>query len=418
MIANHYLSKLSVEQDDDKWCLVSHAENTVSEYVDSLGAIAVRLGKSPVVVLIDAAEVRTLRVKVPGRTESQVKQAAPYVVEEELAADIDELDIHVSKADVNGERIITVYELDAVRVFCQQLAQVGITISEVIPDASLIATKPNQLIAHCTNDRVLYGYDKGLFAATDSEIFPIVLNRLIRDENLSEVLIVTDADHSLSPDADALLEERIVKEHPDLKINIQSTQKSAFYNMASRLAVEGENNFIPNLYPQELAYKAPFGASRRASFLVAAGLAVIALLTHIFFIWSGNQSARAELVSLQSQQRAVFSEAFPEIKRVVNAEAQAKQRLAELKKQGPPPAEFLAVLRSTTAFLERNTPQDLRLTGFSFADGVLLLRTESKDMAVLENYRSELSGFISAEVVNAETGEDVVRGAIRVKSNQ
>ena len=418
MIANHYLGKVSIEQDDGRWCLISRAENTFNEYIDSLGAIAVRLGKSPVVALIDAASVRTLRAKVPGRTESQVKQAAPYVVEEELADDIDELNIHVSKIDANGERIITAYELDAIRIFCQQLTQAGITISEAVPDASLIATSPHQLIAHGTADRVLYGYDNGLFTATDTEIFPVVLNRLIRDENLSEVIIVTDAGCSPVIDENAPLEERIRKEHPDLEIKIESTQESALRNLVSRLPVDGASNHIPDLYPPELGPNAPFGASSRTSYLVAAGLAVIALLTHIGFMWSSNQSTRADLVSLQTQQKAIFSEAFPEIQRVVNAEAQAKQRLAELKKQGPPPAEFLAVLRSTTEFLEHNTPQDLRLTGFSFSDGVLLLRTESKDMAVLENYRSELSGFVSAEVVNAETGEDVVHGAIRVKSNQ
>ena len=72
----------------------------------------------------------------------------------------------------------------------------------------------------------------------------------------------------------------------------------------------------------------------------------------------------------------------------------------------------------TSARLMRDNGSGIQLTGFSYADGVLLLRTESGDMAMLEKYRGELSHLLSAEVVNAESGDNMVRGAIRVRGKQ
>ena len=122
------------------------------------------------------------------------------------------------------------------------------------------------------------------------------------------------------------------------------------------------------------------------------------------------------MTKIKDQQQALFKQAFPEVRRIVNAEAQAKQLLQEMQQAGPPPAEFLNVFYRSTELLA-NAGSGVKLVGFSFADGVMILRMESDDMSRLEKYRGELSGFLAAEVVSAESTEDVVRGAIRVRPN-
>lgn len=419
MTANHYLSKHLTDHHDDQWCLISCSETSISEHIGSLSTLAAQLGKSPVIALIDSTETRVLRATVPGRSESQVKQAAPYVVEEDLAGDVDELSIHVSKVQSDGTRLLTVYELEELQQFCQPLKAGGIRISALFPAASMIAAGPHQLIAVLANERVLFAHSGGQFATVDHDVFAALANRLIRDENITEALIVLSADFNKAAGANyhEQLGERLRDGNPDIEIKLENSDDSALKYIVSRSVFGTTYAFAPNLLPQSTEQNTPIGISRRTSYLLAAGLAVVALLGHIGFLWSTNQSAARELTELTDQKQQIFAEAFPEIKRIVNPEAQAQQRLSELKKQGPPPAEFLAILRASTAFFEQHKSQDLKLTGFSFADGVLLLRTESKDMALLEKYRSELSGFLSAEVVNAESGGDVISGAIRVKTN-
>ena len=57
---------------------------------------------------------------------------------------------------------------------------------------------------------------------------------------------------------------------------------------------------------------------------------------------------------------------------------------------------------------------EIDLTGMTFADGVLLLRTQSREMGDLEKYRADLNKILTAEVVTAESTDVAVRGAIRV----
>lgn len=418
MTANHYICKLSSDPEDDLWCLFTCSESGISEQTNKLGALARELNKLPVVALMSAAGIRVVKAHIPGRSESQVKQAAPYVIEEDLANDVDDLVIQVSKIDNDEQRAITIYEAAAVESFCNHLNAAGIEISSVIPDASLIDAKPRCLTAIQSDGRVLLAYQQGLFAAVDDELFPALLSRLVRDADLIEVLIVTTQQTSATSGYNDSLKQDILRQYPDLILHIKDTKDSVARYIISQHRAVPSKEFQIDLLPESARENGKFGISNNRTYLLAAGIAFLALLGHIGFSWSDNQAKAVELATLKAQQEEIFSNAFPEITRVVNAEAQAKQRLKELKEQGPPPAEFLGVLYASTEILDRSNPQELQLAGFSFADGVLLLRTESKDMAVLEKYRSELSGFLSAEVVNAESGDDGVRGAIRVRSRQ
>lgn len=418
MTANYYLRKLSVDPEDDRWSLVTHTDNAVNERFGRLSDLAKTLENTPVIALINAAHVRVVRTKVPGRSEAQAKQAAPYVIEEDLINEVDELRIHVSKTDNQGDRLITAYEGQAIEDIWQQFGELGIELSALTPDASLIASARQSLTAIQAHDCVMFGYHDGLYASVDYELFPLLLARLIRDENLTDISIVKTSDAKISAQYNEQLRDQLSSEGTNLTIQLEDTADPALSCILSRLHPAFAADSVVNLLPDSVRNKDALGISSTKAYLLAAGLAAIALLGHIGFSWSYNQSAAQELAALQLQQQNIFRDGFPEISRVVNAEAQAQQRLKELKELGPPPAEFLGVLHASTTFLEQNNTQELQLTGFSFADGVLLLRTESKDMALLERYRSELNGFLTAEVVNAESGDNGVSGAIRVRKKQ
>ena len=418
MTASYYLSKLDTDDDQGLWTLITSAQGEVSARQGDVVSFISTLQTSPVTVLIDAAEIRTIKAKVPGRSEAQVRQAAPYVIEEDLANDVDDLMITVSQADDDGYRFITIYDQEVIETICQQLKSAGVNVAAVMPDAALIDAGERDCVAVILgDDRARLSYQDGLCAAVDYDVLPAFLVRLIRDQKIAQAFITITPNANLPKDFQQHVSDILHAAHPHVALQFVDTKTSALCHAVAQQKHKDTQRDFSKLMPESMREDGSFGLARSRLYLIAAAFAACALAAHIAFSWLSNKDKAAELAFFKAQQQEIFSVAFPEVKRVVNAEAQAQQRVKELKEKGPPPAAFLNVLY-TSARLMRDNGSGIQLTGFSYADGVLLLRTESGDMAMLEKYRGELSHLLSAEVVNAESGDNMVRGAIRVRGKQ
>ena len=194
----------------------------------------------------------------------------------------------------------------------------------------------------------------------------------------------------------------------NINLNLQRNTFESRIVIIHADGASGEVDLIPARFKNSKV-----AATNNRLWRIAAGIFALAVVIQVSMDWWRINEAEQQLVITRDSQRSLIKSAFPEIGRIVNPEAQVKRALSALEQIGPPPAEFLNILTQSLIVPTRDE-LEIDLTGMTFADGVLLLRTQSREMGDLEKYRADLNKILTAEVVTAESTDAAVRGAIRV----
>ena len=376
----------------------------------TVGTLAKSVGTAPLLVVAPAEDFRFVTMPVPGKNRQQLALAARYSLEDDIASDVDAVEVFVSEQSADNEYTIAIVDSTRLEQFLAPLAAAGLEISGLVPDAMLLTFEEGTVNLLIDGNRALVKYQPCQAAATNAKSLPLLLAKLSKQYEVKKfVFQFSESDPAANR---AITEVQADISNPPLElISIRHSVR----DFLLRSVVENKSlteyvDLVPKKYKQQKNI-----VRRRRLWQLAASLFGLAVVTQLGFDWWHIHRSQAALVDTRQAQQQVVTSAFPEIGRIVNAEAQVTRSLQALEKQGPPPAEFLGVLSQS---LEVPTRRELgiELLGLTFADGVLLLRTESKEMGHLEKYRAELNEFLSAEVVTAEANGDVVRGAIRISA--
>ena len=375
-----------------------------------LDTLASALEGAPMYVLGETEKFHFVTKAIPGKSRQQVLLAARYSLEDDIANDIDDVEVFVSDQPRNGEYAIAIVDSVYIDGLLGPLAKKGLNIAQIVPDAMLLAYDNDPALLIDAN-RVLIKYGPQSACAVELAAAPLLANKLIREAGSNGGTC-----HIARPEAqgsvDNELLESVRQDLENLAVQTIPVEQSAAQNFLAAIRRDqtplGDLNLVPERHQLQ-----GNTARRKLLWRLAAGIAIVAMLTQLGADWWMIEQTETVLETTRQAQQDVVKKSFPDIGRLVNAEAQVKRSLAALEQKGPPPAEFLNILSRSLDIPSRQA-LGIQILGLTFADGVLLLRTESKEMGHLEEYRAGLNEFLSAEVVSAEASGNVVRGAIRV----
>ncbi|MGR8947863.1 MAG: type II secretion system protein GspL [Gammaproteobacteria bacterium] len=361
-----------------------------------------------IIVIANAEGFRLIQSALPGKSRQQIELAARYGLEDDIASEIENVDVFVSEQMHDGTYTVAIADRAYLDNLIAPLAKQGLEVRKIIPDALLLDYREASMEVLIDGARGLVKFHENLATAVNTNVLPQLLARLKREHQCSKLHCLLQSNH---PAGSGII-DKIRLDDPRCDVQVQSTNKSAReYLLEKIIRLEPT---LPNVDLIPVRWKETrTAATQKTLWRIAAGLLVAAVLTNVTLDWRQIKVAERELAATREAQQTLIKSAFPNIGRLVNPEAQVQRELRALEKVGPPPAEFLKILTQSLLVPERNELQ-ISLTGITFADGVLLLRTKSDEMGVLEKYRESLNEVLTAEVVTAESTNDVVRGAIRI----
>ena len=200
----YFIAKSDTHSTSDQWRLIDLSTGTANETVGTLTELSEQVGGEPVMVLMSAAEVTCLHTRVAGRSEAQIKQAAPYAVEEELVDDVDVLTFKVFEQDKDGLRRILAYDESRITILCEQLKDKGFKLAGVIPDAALLSADADTLTILAGAGEIYLNFAGNFFTRMSPELLPVLLPRTLRAHPAEKVSLLIGADVE---EADALAEE-------------------------------------------------------------------------------------------------------------------------------------------------------------------------------------------------------------------
>ncbi|MBA6342428.1 type II secretion system protein GspL [Colwellia sp. MB02u-10] len=271
-----------------------------------------------VVVFVPASDIAIKRLKVPGSSQRAIRLAAPYMMEETLAQDVEQLCFSFSdtKQDEQGHNcFVAALERKQLELWLQWLANAGIFTESIIPDALALPLDSQSSTAVMLGEQVLIRLGAWQVMSFEANAWPIIAQHFSAQAENS----------ALADNENTILAYSSLPQVPgEIKVEYLPEELP--------LAILANNHSAKfNLLQGEFQVKEKRSATK-TNWLWVAGIAGVALVLN--FTLKG-----AELYRLSDQQSVIeaqiianYKAAFPETKRVKvsTVRSQLRQKLAEV----------------------------------------------------------------------------------------
>jgi general secretion pathway protein L len=306
-----------------------------------------------VVVFVPASDIAIKRLKVPGSSQRAIRLAAPYMMEETLAQDVEQLCFAFSdtKQDDQGNNcFVAALERKQLELWLQWLANAGIFTKLIIPDALALPLDSQNSTAVMLGEQVLIRLGVWQVMSFEANAWPIIAQHFsAQAEN-----------NALAENENTILAYSPLPQVP-VEINVEYLPEEL------PLAILA-NHHSPkfNLLQGEFRVKEKRSATK-TNWLWVAGISCVALVLN--FTLKG-----VELYRLSDQQSVIeaqiianYKAAFPQTKRVKvsTVRSQLRQKLAEVGNSDESVGflPLLVKLEPALASVPEIKPQSLKFDG-------------------------------------------------------
>jgi len=345
-------------------------------------ALAQAVGDAPLAVLLVAPQAWVGAQALPRLAGRRLAQAVAFAIEDQLAGEIDAMQVAVGRRGADGQIEFAVMDRPALAATLAGLRGAGLNVASLAPlaaalpaDAATVLAEPDWLTARLGGEASLCG--------PPADLLPLLA-----------ALAPTGLDWRQAPGG--------ATPPPELPATIRSVPADEVLRLADAGARAG---FSVDLLQGDFAPPRVAGDWRRWRFAAVAAALWLALLVAGGLVESrrlGQQNA-----ALRQALSAEFMRLFPEEGRPVSLRAQAQRRLALLERGARGGGAVLPLLTAAAGAL----PGGQTLTGLDYKDGRLTLDLALPDLPAVETLRTALAAQpgLRAELPVAVAEGGVVR---------
>ncbi len=310
----------SQAQEAIQWLVYSTAEQEIIasgelSHAQKLSELTEKAQQRQVKVIVPSSDVLLKSLTVPGKSSRAIKQAVPYMLEDDLAQDVEQLffAFHDAGTDEQGHNCFTaIVERAQMQLWQSWLADAGIKAVSIVPEVLLmpIAEQGWSAIALAEHNLSPVVVRQGEWSGftLDAITWQMQCQALANDEDA----IAIDAYSALPCDDNLNL--HVMPEELPLALMAKQSKKVSF-----------------NLLQGEFKVKSQHGVAIK-NWLLVAGFAAFALL--LTFAYKGAQlwQVNAQLAQVEQDIVDTYKKAFPKTKRVrvATIKSQLNQKLAQL----------------------------------------------------------------------------------------
>ena len=318
------------------------------------------------VTLVLPAEVcSAVAVNLPTRKARWISQALAYAVEELLAENVD--DLHLTHGDAldDGRRRVIAVRRQLLADWLADLQAQGLTIVAIHVDADLLPRDGTQLMV--IGARALLGGAQEARLAFDLQQWPHLAGQCPSPRH----------GHGTPDEAPPLLDDYQPVDDP---YRFLAAGRAAALNLAQGdFAVKAAGSGLGRWKP---------------ALVVLALVLAVQLIFNLVQAWSLERQAERYAQS----SRALYSELFPEDRRIVNLRAQFDEHIGQ---RAGGPSGFMRLLDEVALAMSEGVAVTVSQLDYNQARGDLALQVRASDFATLEQLRQRLG----------ETAENVQLGS-------
>jgi general secretion pathway protein L len=286
-----------------------------------------RLAEAPrgdeVEAVLPASRVLFARLKLPKVSPATIRELLPFAVEDRLLGDPAHIHAVAGPKTARGETVVAVIDREWLQAMLTALARDGLRPTRAWPESDLLAGGRGDWNLVWSPARGMLVDDDGVAATFDhdaSAAFPLAL-RIALDESAARgerpegVRVHTEGGATL-PDLERWSGESGVRFAPGSQWEVLARAEPVATKTVNLL--QGEFS--------------PRRATRQRLPRAAVWLAVAIAVLQMSLVAIDAGRLRYERTSLEKRREAIFRDAFPEARAVVDAELQMKRNLADMRR--------------------------------------------------------------------------------------
>lgn len=353
------------------------------------------------VVLVPPADVLLLQNARIARQRSQLEQAIPYAIEDQLAMPVEHCHVALAEGDAGDSVTVAVVARERIDAWLATLSAHNITPDHLLPESWLLPHENGPGLLLDGSAASLRHARAGVLAGDVGEAGDWLA--------IIEESVAPDAPLTLLGQGDALAAASASGLVWAAGIRSQAIASPLEY-FASRLSA-GSAPTLDLLSGAYAPRQRDAGARRLWRWAAILALAAVALGIGAMALerW---QLERRHTVQ-RAQMEALLRESLPEVQRIVDPRAQMAGELARLAGHGGPQGalSMLAQIAPVLSGSGRYT-----LDAVEYRNGVLDLTLRSSDVATLDELRERIVTLgLGAELVSMVPGSGGVEGKLRVR---
>lgn len=412
------------EGESPRWYLVDAQGNRVgtpqSGDWSECGAAAER---RRVVVLVPGEEVALMDAEIPTRKRQRILQAAPWVLEEHLAQDVESLHFAIGPRLEDDRVRIGVVARETMDQVVSRLRETGIIPDALLPDFLAVPPEAEGWSIFVADDRALVRTGECDGFSADLDTTPELLEAMLPGPAGD---VAEDAEESESGRRGPHKIRLVRPAGQDAVHHLLEKRFAANGVAVEDLPYEGDPGeaFVPdlaNIHTLDLA-QGDFQIRRdedqwwwpwRPALALTAGLVLILAVSEAVHL---HQMSR-DLERVEQRMDEVFLEALPDAQTTRNARMRMEQRLQGLR-DGGATSGFLPVMKAATQGLGASGNGDL--DSVSYRPGVLDLTIRVQNRGDLDGFRDavEQYGPFSVDIRSADSENDQVRGQLEIRDRE
>lgn len=341
-------------------------------------------------------EVLMTRAGVPSRQYRQIVQAVPYVVEEQLAADVEDCFFALGDRDSGGQVNVAVVAVDKMLSWASRASDLDLDVHALIPECSLVEDVAG-VSSIIDGDRVHIAGAEGQATLPVGEL-PLAVSLMANAENIQIWVPAGD-------EASVELQVREL-ETTEAAVELVSSNETAFERLCRGYSGD-EINLLQG--PYKVVEKRSESAVIWRSVAI---LAVCAVLLNVGSKLAEGWYLASRAEQFEEETIAIYKKTFPGDRNVRDIRRRWNAHLGRQESAGN---VFIRLFSRSSQGL---TAAGLQLTNVNFNEsrGDLVLQIQGGQSEALVQYAQQLnSEGLNAEIGTITQEDGGVRGSIRVK---
>lgn len=328
---------------------------------DALSSLADKASTRKLCVLVSGADVALHELNIPAKSQRAIKQAAPYMLEDELAQDVDDCFFAYSNEKGSGDNncLVAVVADAQMQEWLSWLTDAGLKTKVMVPDCLALPEEDDKHHLAELGGQVLIRHAKWQAQTLDPQLWSIARTSLF-----SEIQAVTQ--HT---------------QFDNFGDEVEVTTDLAELPLAL-LAAHSQASPVNLLQDKYRVVEKRSAASK--SWLTAAALVGVTLLASIAYKGVNLMRINDQIAQVEDTIVDEYKRAFPETKRVrvSTIKSQLKRKLRQAGSGGTSEGNFINMLSSTESAFKQ--VPNLKPTSIKFD----AKRNELRLQAIADNYQS------------------------------
>ncbi len=356
-----------------------------------------------VTVFVPATDVLLTEVTIPSRNRRQLASATPYALEDQLIDDVEDLHFALGKSDDEGVTRVATVANNKLQQWLSRLADNNIRADAFYSEAQSLPVNENswsllQLDGRC----VLRGYANQAYGLDCANLSSFVERMAANEDNLPADI------HVISCAGDTAAQADFAKALP-LNVQQHECPGDALVSL-----IEGCQSAPGiNLLQGRFENRRPVLTGMRR-WIPAVAMLFIWLVLQFGVLIADKLELSGQEEQLKEDITALYKQAVPDAKRVVNARVQMQQQLDSLKGGGTQ-SGFLDLLARGGEVFSKTT--GVVINSLSYRDGSMDIALTLKDLQGLDNIKQSLIDKLGVEVdiQSATPKADIIEARLRIR---